>query len=46
MSDAKKKKKLLSTLFRAAEIFPSLKVAEYSLTFWLGSLSHLGVQSR
>lgn len=42
----KKKKKLLSTLFRAAEIFPSLKVAEYSLTFWLGSLSHLGVQSR
>lgn len=46
MSDAKKRKELLSTLFHAAEIFPSLKVAEYSLTFWLGSLSHLGVQSR
>lgn len=42
----KKKKKLLSMLFCAAEIFPSLKVAEYSLTFWLGSLAHLGVQSR
>lgn len=30
-----KRKKLLSTLFSVAEIFPSLKVAEYSLTFFL-----------
>lgn len=37
MSDAKKekRKKLLSTLFSVAEIFPSLKAAEYSLTFFL-----------